>query len=317
MNMKNAYRALCESERLPLFSNAWWLDATCGEDGWDVALVQKGDEIHAALPFRKRKIMGFDVVSQPALTPALGPWLRCTGAKLANDLSRQKELMTALIDQLPAYDHYQQNWNPAVTNWLPFYWKGFRQTTKYTYVLESLADETTLWGQMRENVRREIRKSSSRFGLSVEVDPPLDDFLALNQLTFSRQFLTRPYSDDYVRRIDDACVRRGCRRILVARDPNGQVHAGVYIVWNESSAYYLMGGADPKLRSSGAMSLCMWEAIKFSKQVTEKFDFEGSMIEPIERFFRAFGAVQKPYFHVVNTPSRVMRLLLAVRGVVN
>lgn len=40
---KELYRKLCEQEpSIPLFSQAWWLDAVCGEAAWDVALVEKG-----------------------------------------------------------------------------------------------------------------------------------------------------------------------------------------------------------------------------------------------------------------------------------
>ena len=70
-----------------------------------------------------------------------------------------------------------------------------------------------------------------------------------------------------------------------------------------------MGGADPRLRNSGANSLCMWEAISFSSTVSEQFDFEGSMLEPVERFFRAFGARQVPYFEVTKINSRLFKLL--------
>jgi len=68
-----------------------------------------------------------------------------------------------------------------------------------------------------------------------------------------------------------------------------------------------MGGADSELRNSGATSLCMWEAIKHAATVTKRFDFEVSMIEPIERFFRAFGAILMPYFRITKTPSRLLR----------
>ncbi len=59
-----------------------------------------------------------------------------------------------------------------------------------------------------------------------------------------------------------------------------------------------MSGSDPDLRSSGALSLLMHEAIQFAATVTQRFDFEGSMHEPIERFFRNFGATPKQYFQV-------------------
>jgi hypothetical protein len=73
-----------------------------------------------------------------------------------------------------------------------------------------------------------------------------------------------------------------------------------------------MGGGHPELRSSGATSLCMWEAIRHAAKVTKSFNFEGSMIESVERFFRAFGAVQTPYFNISKTPSRLLRVKQAL-----
>ena len=63
-------------------------------------------------------------------------------------------------------------------------------------------------------------------------------------------------------------------------------------------AYYLQGGNHPDLRNSGAASLVMWEAIQFASTVTQQFNFAGSMIPSIERFFRGFGATQVPYFSI-------------------
>ena len=42
----------------------------------------------------------------------------------------------------------------------------------------------------------------------------------------------------------------------------------------------------------------MWESILRARLVTDVFDFEGSMIGPVERFFRAFGSRQTPYLKV-------------------
>jgi hypothetical protein len=43
-----------------------------------------------------------------------------------------------------------------------------------------------------------------------------------------------------------------------------------------------------------------------------KFDFEGSMIEPIERVFRGFGAIQIPYLQV-HGAAPLAKLLLLIR----
>jgi len=47
--------------------------------------------------------------------------------------------------------------------------------------------------------------------------------------------------------------------------------------------------------------------------VTDVFDFEGSMLPPVERYFRAFGARQTPYLRVSRT-SRRGRAALAARA---
>jgi lipid II:glycine glycyltransferase (peptidoglycan interpeptide bridge formation enzyme) len=221
--------------------------------------------------------------------------------------------MTSLIERLPHYDYFHQRFHYSITNWLPFYWQGFDQTTRYTYVIESLDDLDRVWAQLHERVRRNIRKAEKQ--LAVRTDLDIERFLDINALSFKRQGLALPYSRETVRRLDTACAERQVRRISLAEDAQGRIHAAKYIVWDQNSGYYLMGGADPDLRSSGADTLLMWEAIRFCSTVTRKFDFEGSMIEPIERFFRAFGGDQRPYSRIVRLGRRA-RFLMAGRDMI-
>ena len=294
-----------------MFMQSWWLDAV-SPNAWGEVTVEKGGQVHAALPYVVRKRLGLTLLTMPQLTPHLGPWLRPFPGKYVNRLSEEKELLTALIEQLPPYDLFHQRFHPSIANWLPFYWKGFTQSTGYTYILENLSDESKLWAGMRENIRTDIRKAEKV--LHVRSDEDLPRFMQVNSLTFQRQSMRTPYSIDFLRRIDSACSSRDCRRMFFAEDGQGRVHAAAYIVWDSNSAYYLMGGGDPALRNSGAMSLALWEAIRFSATVAAKFDFEGSMIEGVERFCRSFGAVQTPYI-AVNHMSRRMRVLMAARDV--
>lgn len=316
MTPKDRYRRLCEEEpSIPIFSRDWWLDAVCG-DAWDVCLIEKGGKILATMPFHITRRYGFTLLTHPKLTQTLGPWLRPSDAKYSNRLGQEKDLLTALINQLPEFSLLQQNWHHANTNWLPFYWQGFQQTTRYTYRLPDLSNLDSIWAGFRENIRRDIRKATNRFNLKVRTDVALDEFLSLNVQTFDRQGMALPYSPAFVRQLDQSCASHSARQSFIAEDDQGQKHAGVYIIWDEQSAYYLMGGGDPKLRSSGATSLCMWEAIQFAANKTKSFDFEGSMIEPVERFFRAFGAIQTPYFAISKTQSRILKAVRAARALI-
>lgn len=313
--MKTSYATACASGwGAPLFSQSWWLDAVLGASGWDVALVENGEGLVASMPYAMGKRMGFRVSLQPPLTQTLGPWFKPSSAKSARALAQQKKWMEALIAQLPAFAKFSQNWHYTQRNWLPFHWRGFQQTTRYTYVLEDLSDLERVWDGMDQNIRTDIRKASARFGLRMQARGDIDDFLSLNGKVFERQGKTLPYTASLVRRLHEACVERNACRLFIAEDEFGRKHAGVFLVWDRESAYYLLGGGDPELRSSGATSLCLWEAIQFAAKVTKRFDFEGSMLEPVERFFRAFGAQQTPYFQVSRIGSRTWAALEAVRS---
>jgi hypothetical protein len=296
---KTKYREFCKREpSIPIFSKDWWLDAVCGDDNWDVCLIERGDIIVSILPYQKIQNFNQLYLVMPKLTQTLGPWIRPSKAKYANMLAEQKDLMTELINQLPSFDYFFQNFHYSITNWLPFYWHGFSQTTRYTYVLEDLSDIAKVWDGLLPNIRTDIKKAKSRFGVEVRDDFCIEEFFDVNKLTFARQNMKMPYDLQFVKHLDDVCVKHNSRKIFYGKDKGGKIHAAVYLIWDQSSAYYLMSGGDPVLRSSGATSLLMWEAIQFSSTVTKKFDFEGSMIEPVERFFRAFGAKQVPYFSV-------------------
>jgi hypothetical protein len=291
-----------------LFQERWWLDAVAPGE-WDEVVVKRGTEVAARLPFLRRRQFGRTWLVQPKLTPYLGPWLRPTSAKLPNRLAETKQLMTELIDALPPFDVFRQCFAPEVAYWLPFCWRGFQQTTRYTYRLADLTDLDSIWAGFRHNIRIESRKAQPP--LTICDDLGLDCFRRVWALTFERQGSRLPVSKQLIDRLDDACGKQGCRKMFFAQDSNGKVHATAYLVWNKKCAYYLMGGGDPDLRNSGAGSLVVWEAIKFAATVSEQFDFEGSMIESIERFFRAFGGTPIPYFSIQKLSS-CMRFLTGI-----
>lgn len=306
---KDEYRAFCRQERsLHLFARDWWLDATVGRDGWDVALVKNESSVVAVLPYVLRRRLGMKIVTQPALTPVLGPWLRQLEGKPAARLSSEKEFMQALIDQLPSFDHFAQTWHPCIENWQPFFWKGFRQTTYYTYILPDLSDIEQLWAGLDGKVRRSIGKVDKEHRLQVRDDLPLAALLDLSRKTFARQGLMPPYSDEFVHRLDAACRDRNCSKLLVAVGPDGVPYAGYYFVWDEHCAYGLIGGADPDYRHTAASTYCLWETIRYASGVTRQYNFAGSMIEPVEAFLRSFGGRHVPYFHVSKTPSRLLAM---------
>lgn len=297
---------MISNEHYSLFGEPWWLDAVAGPGNWDEVRIESGGRLEARLPFVMRRKYGVTLLGMPPLTQCLGPYFAPGSAKYAKELGRQKDLVKEIISRLPRHHIFRQNFHHSVTNWLPWYWHGYEQSTRYTYVLEDLAREEDLWKNMQSNIRSDIRKAKNRFKLQVRSDLGPDRLLSVCQKTFQRQE-RKGLPEQVVRRIYDTCEKRGSGRAFFAVDEQDRVHAAAYLVWDGRTAYYLLGGGDPDLRNSGAHSLIMLKAIKYAATVSETFDFEGSMIEPVERFFRAFGARQVPYHQVNKINSRWLK----------
>lgn len=289
-----------------IFDQPWWLDAVA-PGSWSEIVLENGDRVAARLPYVFRRRRGLSIVSQPALTQTLGPWVAPSEGRYAQGLRAEKDCMGELIARLPPFDLFLQNFSPAVTNWLPFYWAGFSATVRYTYRIEDLSDLDAVWSGFLQNVRTDIRKASAQ--VEVRSDLAITGLLPLIAATFERRGLSPPYDTELLARLDRACAERGAGRSFFAVDAQEHTHAAVYLVWDDRTAYYLIGARSDDFAQSGATSLLLWEAIKFASGVTRVFDFEGSMIEPVERFFRAFGARQVPYLQVWKARRRVVPLL--------
>lgn len=291
-----------------LFDTNWWLDAVA-PGRWEYLDINDNGRLAARWPLVWGKSRLLRTIGMPPFTKTLGPWVDTGEGRPARQLGNQHAALTELIGKLPRHDRLRQNFHGDMDNWLPFYWQGFGQTTHYSYVLDNLTDTDAVFSGFSESTRRAVRKAEKAVTIQ---DLDLDAFLAVNAKSFKRQDMEAP-DPGIIRRLEDACAPRGARRIIGAVDEQGRVHAGAYIVHDERCAYYLLGGMDESLRDSQAMSLVMWEAIRHAGRVSRKFDFEGSMIEPIERFFRGFGATQSPYFKISKANGRA-RLLGTLSG---
>jgi len=260
----------------PIFHQPWWLDAVA-PGRWDAATVERGGRTLAAMPFVVR-----------------GP----------------RRLRVLLERKLPAVVVFHQNFSTSFMNCLPFIWAGYRAEFRYTYQLRDLSSEQALWAGPAGSIRREIRKATRR--LEVREVTDVERFYRVWAKTFERQGVAAP-DRRRLERIDAECAKRDARTILFAYDEVGQVHAVAYTVRDRRTTYYLMGGGDPHLRTSGAGSLLVWEAIRRASADSQVFDFEGSMLRPVERFFRAFGGRQTPYPHV-SRATRVGGVALTIRA---
>lgn len=289
------------------YATSWWLDAVLGAGRWRGHCVERDGAIVAAWPAGVRRSRFGDVLVGAPLTPCLGPLLRPGCSRTDHN-----ELVELLVDQFGDVAHVEARCSPAFDYWTPLHWRGFTQTSFYTWRLDDLADTERVFAAASQRVRRQVRKSQK---LGVEVGAgTIDELVELVRLSFRRQSIEHGMPDPtLIRRIDEAAVAHGAREILVARAPDGRLQAGGLYVFDGRTTWYLLGGNDPSLRDSGAPTHVMWQAILNAAARGTVFDFEGSMLKHVEHFVRAFGGTPTPYSIVRRTSSRGYRTQVALK----
>jgi hypothetical protein len=284
-----------------LFCRSWWLDATAGPDRWRHADVCDADgRLVATWPAVLRRTRFGDVLTGAPLTPYLGPLLSAGDGRQRR--SREVDQLERLADALKPYAHVDARCSPRLDYWAPLAWYGFSQTSHYTWRLEDVSDEEATLARLQNSARRQVAKAQ-RLGLVVEAGA-VDDFVALQRRTFERQEAAGDGPPEaLVRTIAAAIEDHRAGEILVARDDTGRAHSAAMFVHDQRTTWYLLGASDTELRASGSASLLMWEGIRRAGVRGTAFDFEGSMLQHLERFVRNFGGEPVPYSIVRHTPS--------------
>ena len=311
---KEHFIAFSQSETtLPLYMQPWWLAAVCQKGTWDVCLsIDKSGQIEGALVYYKVKLKGLvSAILMPELTPHSGIWMRIHDEhklKIHSKNMHTKRILENLIAQLPEVPVYTQKFHHSLTDWQPFYWQNFRGETHYTYLLEDISNISAVYEDFKGSVRTDIKKAEKTLHVSETTDTHL--FFELCKKSFQKQGLKPSFSLNTLNTLDNELIIKNLRKIYVAYDADKNAHAAIYIVYNQHSAHYLIGGSDPDKRQNGAVTLLLWQAIKdASERGLTTFDFEGSMVPSVEFAFRNFGAVQKPFFRITKNSNRFFELL--------
>ena len=315
-DFKEKYRELCRQRAdIPLFIQDWWMDAVCDTNEWNVLMHSIGDKLAGVLVYQLVKRQGFSIIVQPSFTQTTGIWLNYPeNVSHTKKLDFENTVCNELINQIEALDvsYFDQNFNPRYTNWLPFYWRDFSQTTRYSYQITDLSDLNRCFENFTYAKRKQINKAKG--ALHTVFDMSGDDFYTHWEINLKKKKGNSvEHSRAYFLRLYEACTKHKQGKIIAIADDDNNIHAALFLVWDGEFAYNLVSSIDPDFKSSGASTLVVWEAINDMAKHVNVFDFEGSMEKGTERSFRQFGTVQIPYFRIYKYNSQVLRMLLALK----
>jgi hypothetical protein len=279
-----------------LFCKSKWLEIVC--PSYKILTLWKKGRIVAGIPLCGYYTdTGRYVHNMPILTQTLGILFEPMEGKYHSILTKEMEMTQALIDYLPKFRWFYMQFHYNFTNWLPFHWSGYSQSTRYTYVFHDISDLDKIYDCFNNSKRDNIRKSKDY--VEIKTGLTAREFRDIQQKALIK--------DGKELRVSNTGTFETFEKIYntmgkswYAIDDKGNVHSAIYVVYDKISAYYLVSCVDRDFRKYGANTLLIWNAIKELSTETRKFDFEGSMIQGVENSFRQFGATQMPYFVITK-----------------
>jgi len=275
-----------------VFNSTACLDALGAR--YDLWVLRKEGKIEAGLPLT-RGVGGLR--TNPLYCKYLGLVVDETVLRKPSHFYAAAEAFAELIRKTPSFDYV---FHPSIPNWMPFHWMGLHQQTAYTYVLPKSAKDT--WWNAADSRLRNAARRGQKSGVHVRKGDiasaeDIDACYTLSVMPFTsrgaKPLISRERFEKLVRRLGAA----GMARLWLAEEAErgGTSAAVVFEDWR--CAYFVFNGSLPDAQT-GTNAALLTAIVQDAHARELDFDFEGSMIRPIENFYRSFAAELRPYSRI-------------------
>lgn len=286
-------------EALPLFLREEWR-AIVGEGYERLAVLNKEGKAIAAFNLHRTRRAGLRLISHPAFNPHCGLWRKRQASNPAKAVSETKKLHTLLAEHLLAQDGMVHlAFPPEETDLQPWAWNGFKVVAQWTYRIDLQSDLSTIRAGYEAEQRNAIKKSGT-VGAAAVATMDAERVLRTVRSTFARK--GKGLDEATATALLQAFLQAGSGFAYVTVE-NGHDTAAAFCAYSAGTCYYLLGGVDKAHASNGAGAMAVDACIGHAHGLgLPVFDFEGSMLPEVERYFRTFGGTPTPYFTVNRAP---------------
>lgn len=268
--------------------------------GWSAIEVRRDGKLMAGMPLFIKKKWGLQYAFQAPFAQFWGIWTDSKyypGTTVYKDVSHYRKVQKAIIDAIPpGIRLFNYNFSPEYNYPLPFHWHGYELRQRITYHLDLNIEEEALHKDLASDLRYDLRRNAD-VETSLSLEP--DHLLALvrKNRTTSKELMPQEW-EAILHKLSKWLLQSGNGEIRTAHK-EGKLIAAALIGKYQDKRAYLASAIEPEYRNSGVMVKLLWDCILHAKaENAALFDFEGSMIESIEAFFRGFSASPKSYLNI-------------------
>jgi hypothetical protein len=252
-------------------SNAttWFLDIV--SPGWG-ALVSDNYEYMMPLPFKKK--CGIRYIVQPILSQQLGVF---------STQPITPNIVNQFIQRIPCLS-YELNFN---------YNNSHPKALVYpNFVIDLSEKYDSIVANYSKNAKRNISKAMEN-NLKVIENISLEEYF---HFYFSNNIFLNTRNFSKVKTLIRTGVEKKYMQLFGVVNSESILIAAICILCSKKKITHLLPISNSEGKNYSAMFLLVDHLIRIHSSQSKEFDFEGSKIASIARFYEGFGAKNQPYF---------------------
>lgn len=289
------------SEIGSVFNSLEWLSSYV-KDVVTYGIYDKGGKLIGCFNLAFDKKMGVRWIKTPPFSPTIGLAFKNPSSNSAKKNSFAKSIYKLLASFLSDFkgalcticlgeEHKDMQ---------PFIWANFKVIPNYTYHLSLKEKSESNLTQTFSPERRNDIKKAIKDGIVCKETTDMSFIKKMVEYTYDRKHKTLQV--DALNNMLSRFGKDGKCYSLVSF-MNDEPLAATFVGYDKKTAFYLLGGYNPNKKHQGAGALAVLKSIEKAIELgVDTFDFEGSMLPEVEKYFRGFGGDMVGYASINKAP---------------
>ncbi|MCA0429281.1 MAG: GNAT family N-acetyltransferase [Bacteroidetes bacterium] len=277
-----------------------------------VGIFQDEQKLIGSFYYYKIKKFGINFIKLPPYSP------NC-GLRILVQANNESIINGFLKESIKLISEYFNSLNSSLTilafptsviDMQPFIWNKFKVIPNYTYQLDLNKTIEELNQNFDPKNRNSIKKAI-KSDLIIEINKQSKN----NLFDYFKNCLTEAGANVYETELKALFLNfaNDKNSFSIEAYSNNVLIGAVFCAYDSKTCYYLFGGTNKNSEIQGINNLLILKAIENAKHLgCSVFDFEGSMLVGVEKFFRGFGGKLIPYY-TVNKGNLAIEIILKLK----
>ena len=261
-----------------IYGFSWYLDIAC--DDWDVLIL---NDYEAVMPLPWRKKMFIKYVYPPFWLIQLGVY--------SLEIENENEFLIELFDDFKFVEARTNTYNSFSM------FKAYEQE-RYLQVLDINLPYESLYGKYRRDRKKDLQRAKKHDLIERWNDNP-EKLVKLYQNNVGKRIKKKKEKEyEVLLNLMKVCIQKNKGEMLSVYDGDNKLVASGFFLKHQKRVTILVSSTDFKNRKNGANTFLINAAINKYQTNFDVFNFGGSTMKNIAKYFLSFGARTESYMQL-------------------